>query len=766
MKRKSILMNNRIVSLKNIAFVLCALFAVNKAGAQTPDPGVMGPHTVVKAQYNLGDAAYTPPSAAAFAWAMEVRGSVHYPSDLNNGPYPVLLWLHGRHSTCYNTSTLSSSSAWPCPSGRLPILSYEGYDYAARTMASHGYIVISISANSINAHDGSLPDAGMNARGVLVQHHLDLWNGWNTTDTGATTPFGSLFKGRLNLQKVGTMGHSRGGEGVVFNAEYNKSLGSPYGIKAVLTLAPVDFYRHVLNDIPLMNIAPYCDGDVSDLQGIHFYDDARYKVLTDEAPKHNIQVMGANHNFYNTVWTPGSWIAGGADDWEDYGYSPTDPHCGTTMANRLDTTKQKAMYNTYAAAFYRLYVGGETKFAPILEVNDIIPPASSLMDTNHIYVSYHAGKSDRLDVNRVDSVYNLTNNNVGGTVANSGLTSPAICGGGLAVPVCDAGLGNDQKPHRGTTTIKGLNQMRIKWTDTTGSYTNNVPQAYQNFSSYQSLSFRAGVNFSETVPGSYNYFAVQLIDSAGSKATQLVNNFSHALFYPPGTESSTLPKIILNTIKIRLDSFKNIDLAKVRQIKFLFNKSAAGAVLVSDIALNNPVCGLLDATFTDSLPTTGKKIYFTNKSVTSSGDTVTKLWKFGDPSSGVNDTSTSANPNHTYNNAGTYTVCLYVTVKRKNGITCVDSFCKTVTRPVRAGVENITTPQITIIPNPAKDYLQINGAEKTDVLRIVNLYGQEVFSTVLTQPVVSLPQSLPAGLYYAIVVTPLGNVHEKILITR
>lgn len=76
----------------------------------------------------------------------------------------------------------------------------------------------------------------MTARGRLIQWHLDLWKGWNTTDTivGATSPFGNLFKGRLNLQKRGTMGHSRGGEGAEYNAEYNKSLVAPTGRRRFL----------------------------------------------------------------------------------------------------------------------------------------------------------------------------------------------------------------------------------------------------------------------------------------------------------------------------------------------------------------------------------------------------------------------------------------------------------------------------------------------------------------------------------------------------
>jgi hypothetical protein len=255
-------------------------------------------------------------------------------------------------------------------------------------MASHGYIVISISANAINAADAALSDRGMNARGQLVQKHLDIWKGYTTT---GGVPFGTKFVGKLDMARVGTMGHSRGGEGVVYNALLNRSLGSPYGIKAVLTLAPVDFYRKKLNGIPLLNIAPYCDGDVSDLQGVHFYDDVRYNDIADTAPKYNLLMMGANHNFFNTVWTPGSYIAGTSDDW----FSTTDPFCSAnrTGNGRLDTIKQKAAFNAYAAAFFRMHVGGDTSFAPILEVDDIYPPASSKLDTTQVYLFLQEGET-------------------------------------------------------------------------------------------------------------------------------------------------------------------------------------------------------------------------------------------------------------------------------------------------------------------------------------------------------------------------------------
>ena len=55
--------------------------------------------------------------------------------------------------------------------------------------------------------------------------------------------------GRVGLGNIGTMGHSRGGEGVVRHFELNRSQGSPYGVRAVLPLAPTDFNRTVANRV-------------------------------------------------------------------------------------------------------------------------------------------------------------------------------------------------------------------------------------------------------------------------------------------------------------------------------------------------------------------------------------------------------------------------------------------------------------------------------------------------------------------------------------
>jgi hypothetical protein len=744
-----------------LSILFAAFFSIIAANAQTtPDPGLPGPLAVTKAQYDLGDLATTLPH---FPSPVEVRGSVHYPTSMTAGPYPVIFLLHGRHSSCYNLSTLAASSGWPCATGKAPIVSYEGYDYFARNMASHGYIVISISCNAINAGDASLSDYGQYARGELVQYHMRLWDTINTT---SHAPFGTTFVGKLNMQNIGTMGHSRGGEGVIMNARINDSLGRPYGIKAVITLAPVDFLRKTMNGIALMNIAPYCDGDVSNLQGVHYYDDTRYRDTLDESPKYSVLMMGANHNFYNTVWTPGSYIAGGVDDWT-YSGSATEGYCGRSAPTnkRFDTTKQKAAYNSYASAFYRIFLGKETQFEPILEVQDIIPPASSMLDTTNCFVSYHPGRTDRRDVNRGDTVANITKNTMGDTVTTGGLVASTVCGGGLSMPSCSIATSTTQEPHKGTTTQKGLGQISFLWNDTTDWYQNDIPAAKQDLSLVHSLQFRAALKYTQCTTNQKLNFTVQLIDSAGNVGSQVVSNYSKALFYQPGNQSGVLPKVMFNTIRIPIGDFAGINRAKVRKIKFLLNKFDSGSILISDLAFVNEKCGSFDAAI-GSVAGTGHNILFKDTLTAFSADTLSWVWHFGDPASGVNDTSTLHNPTHNYSTPGTYTACIYVQLKRTNGRMCVDTVCKTVTVLPPVGVDNVAKDGIIIYPNPAHDVLHITGAAATDVLRLENTLGQTVLTATLSNTTVRLPETLANGIYYAVIHTDKGTIYKKILVTR
>jgi len=572
----------RTIRTLSIAVFFFLIFGAPAAFAQVPDPGTPGPLAVTREEYNLGDTAFQPSN---FPGPVEVLASIHYPTNLSAGPFPVILFLHGRHATCFSSG--GQFLQWPCTNGRLPIPSYQGYDYVSQVLASHGYVVVSISANGVNAVDNAVFDLGALARAELMQKHLDMLNTFNTT---GGVPFGTKFVGKLDLTRVGTMGHSRGGEGVVRHYLLNNSLGAPYGIKAVFPLAPVDFNRFVVNNAALDVLLPYCDGDVSDLQGVHFYDDARYNVPGDPAPKHYMLVMGANHNFYNTIWSPSSGIPGATNDWATFVQGGrSDSQCGEGKGNqRLTEAQQRGTGLAYMSAFFRAYVGGESQFIPLL-TGDAPPPASA--QTNNLFVSYHAPDIPgiRLDVNRLLTDSNLSVNFLGGAVTPTALTPYDLCGGD-APPAnkCLPGALNAQQPHTtpsARSAARGMTQLRTGWNDLTGNYRNNIPAALGNVSGFQAIQFRVSVNFADArnLPGLAQDFRVVLTDASGASASVRVSNVSGALYFPPG-ETGPVPKVVLNTVRVPLSAFGGVNLNAVRSVQFAFNERLQGALLITDVA--------------------------------------------------------------------------------------------------------------------------------------------------------------------------------------
>ena len=563
----------------SISFLFLATLAINTAFAQVPDPGTPGSLAVTREEYNFGDTAFQPTD---FPGPVELRASIHYPTVLA-GPYPVIVLLHGRHATCFKGGT--QLLQWPCTTnGSQTIPSFQGYDYVAESLASNGYVVVSVSANGVNAVDNFVFDLGALARAELMQKHLDILNGFNTTG-GA--PFGTKFVGKFDLTRVGTMGHSRGGEGVVRHYVLNNSLGAPYGIKAVFPLAPVDFNRFVVNNAALNVLLPYCDGDVSDLQGVHFYDDARYNVPNDNAPKHYQLVMGANHNFYNTIWSLSSPFPGAANDWLFVPGSHSDSHCGTgKTSQRLTEAQQRGTGLAYMSAFFRAYVGGETQFIPIL-TGDAPPPPSA--QTTNLFVSYHAPANRRLDVNRLLNDTNLTLNNLGGAAIQTALTPYELCGGEAPQPQrCLPNNFNAQQPHTtpsARSPARGLSQLKTGWNDLTGNYRNNIPAAMGNVSSFQAIQFRVSVNFADArnLAELAQDFRVVLTDASGASSSVRVSDVSGALYFPPG-EVGPLPKVVLNTVRVPLSAFGGVNLNAVRSVQLTFNERLQGGVLITDVA--------------------------------------------------------------------------------------------------------------------------------------------------------------------------------------
>ncbi|GAB6902546.1 poly(ethylene terephthalate) hydrolase family protein [Kineosporia succinea] len=330
-----------------LAAAVTAVLMVDASGpaaAGPPSRPVTTADDVVTTTYDLGDTAFRDRESGGVA---EIRGVVFRPRTIR-GKVPLIVIEHGTWYPC----TSAGASKWPCEKGRADP-SFRGYDYLGRRLAARGYVVVSIGASGIN--QTAFADYGARAR--LINRHLKLWKQLQD-GTGPLRPRLSRLTGHVDLRRVGTMGHSRAGKGVMWQASDKHRHEWPRGVtvRAVIPLAPTKFdwpqgdNSDTLNTrVPIGVVMGSCDGGISQaLEGQGYLDDVRGK---NRAAAHSIVLKGANHNFYNTRWTPPTPLA---DD------DSTCPGRTLTPAAQHDALTQ------YATAFYGRFLLGKRGYDAVL----------------------------------------------------------------------------------------------------------------------------------------------------------------------------------------------------------------------------------------------------------------------------------------------------------------------------------------------------------------------------------------------------------------
>jgi hypothetical protein len=341
------------------------------------DPGVKGTFATVTGEYTLPGV-----TLPGFPQKVEMQAVVVAPKG-TTGARPLALFLHGRHYTCFAGADEDKiSGAWPCPAGTASIPSHRGYLQAQELLASQGYVTVSISANGINGQDWAAGDGGAQARSSLVRLHLGHWADWAGAQRASAPPIVQTAP-PADLTRVLLMGHSRGGEGV--NRAAIDSLAAPpaaqdgyhgktrWTIRGTVLIGPTIFGHNPAPDVPSVTILPGCDGDVSDLQGQIFIDGTR-GVSRGAALHSAVYVVGANHNFFNTEWTPGQAVAPASDD---FGSEEPDKVCTPgTAKTRLTATQQQTVGATYLATAARLFVAGDDRVRPLLDGSGFRAPSA------------------------------------------------------------------------------------------------------------------------------------------------------------------------------------------------------------------------------------------------------------------------------------------------------------------------------------------------------------------------------------------------------
>ncbi|MBY8882444.1 alpha/beta hydrolase [Actinacidiphila acidipaludis] len=352
---------------------------------------------VSSVEYHLGERAFTVPNTGGAR--AELTGVVHYPTDLGTGPRPVVVILHGLWWSCADQAAWTAGqkaqqagdeqeadkqlhflSQWPCRPGAGAMESYRGFDYLGEQLARQGFVTISISADGLNAVDPSGAD-GDAARTALINAHLAMWARLAATGTGplaghfTRTGTGQAvsvdFRGRLDMTDVGTLGHSRGGRAVQWQASNANRGDWPQGvaIRAVLPLAAVDpaidgtpEQSLTAPDIPFISTFGTCDrgGFSSTKEGDVYYTEAGARPERS-ATIRTLHLIGGNHNFFNTRWSPSSGLPAAADDAEHDGPAGTcvSDADGTTDIPQLTETAERRALATYATAFFQRYLNDD-----------------------------------------------------------------------------------------------------------------------------------------------------------------------------------------------------------------------------------------------------------------------------------------------------------------------------------------------------------------------------------------------------------------------
>ncbi|MET4575669.1 hypothetical protein [Ottowia thiooxydans] len=515
-----------------------------------------------------------------------IHGAIRFPqaslpkSGRVNDRFPIVLLLHGNHE--------------------VTDPSYRGYDYLAQNLAEHGYVAVSIDANAINASTddpfdpSNFGDTSSVSRGQLILGTLDQLR---KIDRSGGPGWMSALKDKLDFERIGVMGHSRGGQGltnafkfnlqresvtpielknqlanrpdtfarypellaavvspgVVDNELFVKALETeevtfspsantvrPYNFRGGLLLAPTDFYGTVgLANIPLAVVLPSCDGDVFNMQGARTYDNNRYSFDYDTAADIQVLVRGANHNYYNTEWR--------RDD-TNPPYLPHDSYCDAQrdQTPHMSPEDQRRGGLFLINGFMRHFVGGESAFGSYWDGLAQLPraacPEGEWPCDARIALTIQKDATSRLSIHRFQYADSMGRNDLGGAVSLSGFDAAALCempygnseSEGACMPARLPGFETKALAAGGLRSIS--EHIQLSWSSPKASMSTKLDGA--SAKAFDTLSFRVAVvrPFGQEIE-------VSLTDASGKSASVRASRFSDALYSGPKAPRSGSPLI-------------------------------------------------------------------------------------------------------------------------------------------------------------------------------------------------------------------------------
>jgi hypothetical protein len=497
----------------------------------TPDPAYVTDRINVSAFANLGASAPWPFGNTN----VPLNGHVCVPRG--RGPFPLAVFAHGNHNPFENSTP--------------------GYLYLCQLLASHGIITATIDVNFLNGFNFGENDG----RAIVHLEHLKQFRTWNNT---ASHP----LHGKVDLNRILIVGHSRGGEAVGHASFFNRlpSIGGvlldgsaglgPYrfGLSAVAAIAPTDRQFTPVTGPTVVPDSYFVihgsqDSDVFTFEGYHTYErahsvDLANPTVSDGKFKAMLWVHKANHNQFNSIWA-----------------SETPP--GIAMPR----TSQEEIAKVHLGALAQAVLLDRAEYMDVLRDHGA---AVAWDPAGTEFVSQYQ------DPERLFIEHN-----------QEGLTPPVV-----SLPVQGTAAMDNVVATRQLTALVGgapttTITLRLAWTALGSRLLLRVDPSTLPAEGYKTLALRLGQSTEANNTANRDQdFTLEV--SSGSRTAAIPASSLHRLLYPDPPPFGP-PKIMMQTLRLPVERLveRGVNPIDLRSIAFVFDRRATGTVYVGDLQCSN-----------------------------------------------------------------------------------------------------------------------------------------------------------------------------------